>query len=121
VDAEEIGVKAKAPVAEGGQTQFELQISTDDLLLRQTNGRWVGNAAVMFVSYDQGEPSQSSKPIPLNINLSAEQYAAASGHAITFRQAVPIAATARKVRAIVVDPERSVVGSVTIPLTPGGR
>jgi VWFA-related protein len=121
VDASEIGVKAKAPVAEGLQMQFELQLSTDDLVLRQVDGRWVGSASVMFVGYEREEPSWSSKAIPLNINLSAEQYAAAAGKGITFRQAVPVDARARRVRAIVVDRESGTVGSVTIPLPAGGR
>lgn len=121
VDAAEIGVKAKAPVAEEGQVQFELQISTDDLLLRRADGRWKGSVSVMFVAYDAEEPSWTSKPIPLDINLSAEQFAAASGESILFRQTVPVEAAARKVRAIVVDRECGVVGSVTIPLPAGRR
>ena len=118
VDAAEIGVKAKATVAEGRQTQFELQISTGDLLLRQLDGRWKGSVSVMFVAYDQEEPSQTSKAIPLDINLSAEQHASET---VMFRQSMPVEATARRVRAIVVDRERGAVGSVTIPLPSGGR
>lgn len=121
VDASGIGVKAKPPVREGQQMQFELQIATDDLLLRQMEGHWKGNVSVMFVAWDDEGLSQNGKPIPLNINLSAEQYAAVAGGAITFRQTVPIDAKARRVRAIVVDREGGSVGSVTIPLPARGR
>jgi VWFA-related protein len=121
VEAAEIGVKAKPPVGDGRQVQFELQIATNDLLLRQVDGRWVGSASVTFVGYEREEPLQSSKPIPLNINLSAEQYGAAAGQSIAFRQVVPLDAAVRRVRAIIVDRGTGAVGSVTIPLPAGGR
>jgi VWFA-related protein len=111
LDATEIGVRARVS-GTGGQMQFDLQIDTQDLLLRRDKDHYVGNVLVVFSTDDD----KSSAPLPLKVDLTAQQYEAVARGTIPFEQSINVSPAVKKVRAIVVDTERRAVGSVTIPI-----
>ena len=117
LDAAEIGVRVKAsPVGATQDIQFDLQIDAADLMLRQEQGHYTGKVDVVFVTYEGNQPKQATNPVPLNINLTAQQYQGADRAPLTFQETMGLDAKLQKVRAIVVDSERRAVGSVMIPI-----
>jgi hypothetical protein len=116
-DATDIGVRASASPdpAKSADMRFVIHIDPADLLLHQAQDHRVGKAALMFAAYTASGMVQTN-PNPIDINLTAEQYEAATHDGIAVRFAIPISAGVQKVRVIVVDKEVGSAGSVTIPM-----
>jgi VWFA-related protein len=108
-DATEIGVTASVK-----DMDVDLRIDSEDLLLRKDRDRYVGNVSVVFAVYAGNEQAQITRPVPLPINLSAQQYEERG--TITFHQKVQSEQKVEKIRVIVVDGDRRAVGSVTVPV-----
>jgi hypothetical protein len=119
LEGTEIGLSVNvSPVpGPGREMRFDVQLVTQDLFLLREKDHYVGKVSVVFAMDDE----QATRPIPLNLNFSVQQYQAALPGTISFRQAIQIPLEVQKVRAIVVDSERRAVGSVSIPLNVVGR
>ena len=115
-EASEIALRGSVSPGAGNSMRLDLRIDPKDLYLRQTKGRYVGKVSVNFATYDGEDRASAFRPIPLDVNLTPQQYEAAAGDGITVQQNIPVDAAARKVRAIVVDKELRAVGSITMPV-----
>jgi hypothetical protein len=119
LDATEIGVRARVSATIGASSpkdmQFDLQIDTQDLLLLEDKDHYVGKVSVGFAMDD----GQVTHPIPLDVNLTKQQYEAAAHGTLLFKQRIEVEPAVNRVRVIVVDLERRAVGSVSIPVTAG--
>lgn len=115
-DATEIGLRGSVspdPSA-GNKVRLDLRIAREDVLLRPVGDRYVGKVSVNFSTYDAEDRPAAFRPIPLEVNLTREQYEAAASDGITVHQ--EISSDAREVRAIVVDRGLRAVGSITISI-----
>jgi hypothetical protein len=86
-----------------------------DLLLRQAGDHRTGRLSMLFAVYGTDGVGQS-KPLPIDVNLTAAQYDTAMRGGLEFHQSMPIGATVQRVRAVVVDRDLGAAGSVTIPV-----
>ncbi len=116
-DATEIGLRGSVSRDAGAanSVRLDLQIARNDVLLREVQGRYVGKVSVNFSTYDGAGQAAPFRPVPVDVNLTAQQYEAAAG-GIAVVQSIPVGASARKIRAIVIDKELRAAGSITIPI-----
>ena len=116
-DATEIGLRVSFSPDPGanGVMRFDIHIDPADLLLRQAGDHRTGRLSLLLAVYGASGVGQS-KPIPIDVNLTAEQYETAVDGGLDFRQSMPIAANVERVRVIVVDRDLGAAGSVTIPM-----
>jgi len=116
-DATEIGLRASISPTPGapGKMNFDIHIDPADLLLRQAGDHRTGRVSVLFAVYG-AEGSGQSNPIPVDLNLTAQQYETAMHGGLEMHQTMPIGATVQRARVIVVDRDLGAAGSVTIPI-----
>jgi VWFA-related protein len=116
VDATEIGLRGSVSPEPGAahRMRLDLRIAREDVLLRAVGDRYVGKVSVNFSTPDAEDGPAAFRPIPLSVNLTAQQYEAAASDGIAVHQ--EISSDAREVRAIVVDRQLRAVGTITIPV-----
>jgi VWFA-related protein len=116
-DASDIGVKATMSPDPNRDKymRFEIHVDPGDLLLSQAGEHRTGKISLLFAVYG-AEGVGQSKPIPVDISLTPEQYETALHGGLEYHPSLPIGPTVQRVRVIVVDRDLGVAGSVTIPV-----
>jgi len=114
-DATEIGLRVVvSPVPSSKYSHFAIHIDPADALLEQRGGNYQGRLALMFASYRQGFLKEATAPLPLDVNLTPDQFKRAQKDGIDASQDLPEAADVDKIRVMVFDRRMFALGSVTV-------
>ncbi len=96
--------------------RFQIRIDLGDLFLQRRGLSYTGSLAFVFIYLDEEGKQIGSSPINLGVDLSQEQFDAATkdGYPVTVERTLP--AETRKVRILAQDPATGIAGSLTVPI-----
>ena len=120
-DAAEIGLQAKLSGSSGGLVHLDAHIDLRDLALVRSGDFYDGHLRLAVVGYAQGELSQRTPIIPLDLHLTSQAHDQALQQGIPFSQDLNMSKEVRSIRLILFDRGSDSVGSLTIPVPPVGR
>ena len=112
-EATEIGLRAKLSPGSEGKSHVDVRIEPGDVLLEQRDGKYHGELALLFATYDQGIFKDAPPPTPIEINLSQDQFDKAQTDGINLSLDVQPASGVEKIRLIVLDRRLYALGSIT--------
>lgn len=117
-DATAIGVSAftTPDPATPGNTRFEIRIDPKDLMFEDIQGKQSGKILIQFGFFGEKGLEQPQDPMAMAINMTPDQYQAATKNGIVLRRSVKLNDTVQKVRVVVVDGELGSAGSVLVPV-----
>jgi VWFA-related protein len=117
--ATDIGVRASlAPSDDPKNVTLNVLVDPADLLLHKSGDNHAGRVELLVAGYDANGFLQASKPASFDLNLTPQQFEAASRAGLTLRQALSVNDAFKSMRVIVYDPALNVAGSVRVPLKP---
>jgi VWFA-related protein len=116
-DASDIGLSvAASPGAQPHTLHLRIGIDTQDLLIVPRGDRFAAQLTFYVAAYLPGNQLQSYAPLPVNLNLTAEQHDKMSRDGMHLGHDVTLPENARTVRLLVVDRAANTAGTVTIPI-----
>lgn len=115
-DAAEIGITAKLVPLSTPDAKVEAHIDAHDLVLVHQGDRYSGQLRIAFGTLKPGAQPALSQLIPLDLNLSSEDYNKALAQGVLVSQALKLNKGAAAVRLVVVDRSSRAIGSVTVPV-----
>lgn len=107
---------AVSPAAQAHTMHLRITLDPADLLLTQQNDRFTGQLSLYVVAYLPDNRMQTYEPIPVNLNLTAEQRDKMMRDGMHLGDDVLVAENVRRIRLLVVDRAANVAGTVTIPV-----
>jgi len=110
-EATEIGLRAKLST---GQSHVDVRIDPGDVLLEQSDGKYHGELALLFATYDQGIFKDAPPPTPIEIDLSQDQFDKEQTDGIDLSLDVQPTSGVERIRVIVMDRKLYALGSVTV-------
>jgi len=114
LDASEIGISANTGAASQGTT-LKLNITTNDLALKQQGDRWLDKLDIFLVRRDDEGLHARISEQTLRLILKSETYAKLMREGIPFDQFIEKVQDSGSLRIIVVDENSGSMGSVTVP------
>ena len=118
-DATDIGIGASiVPAADSKNLDLNILVDPADLLLTKSGDNHAGQIDLLIAAYDAKGFQQAFKPVSLALNLTSEQFEAASRGGLAIRQSVSVSESVQWFRIIVYDPSLNAVGSVRVPMRP---
>jgi VWFA-related protein len=116
-DAAEIALSvAVSPGAQPHTLHMRITLDPRDLLLIPQNDRFAAQLSIYVVAYLPDNRLQSYEPIPVNLNLTAEQREKTIRDGMHLGNDVLVAENVRKIRVLVVDRAANLSATVTIPV-----
>lgn len=119
-EATDIGIRATiAPAADHKSVVLNAYIDPADIFLHPSGDLQTGHLDFMIAAYDANGLDQASKPLSLDLKLTAPQLEAARRSGLAIRQTLAFKDSTERIRIIVYDPNLNSVGSVQVPLKAG--
>jgi VWFA-related protein len=117
-DYPEIGVTAQMAKVDGkpGQFRFAVHVDGPDVLFFKDGTGYHARLANGLIEYGPEGVKAIPDGLPVNIDLSEEEYAKAMTGGVEFMQQAGLDETIRQVRLVVLDRNSSLAGTVTIPI-----
>jgi hypothetical protein len=116
-DASEIALGvAVSPGAQPHTLHLRITLDPQDLLLIPQNDRFAAQLSLYVVAYLPDNRLQTYEPVPVNLNLTAEQLEKMSRDGIHLGDDVLVAENVHKIRLLVVDRAANLAATVTIPV-----
>jgi len=117
-DYPEIGVAAMMAKLDGppGQFHFAITVAAPDVLFLKDGARYHANLTTGLVEYGSNGVKAVSEGMPVNLDMSEEDYAKAMTGGIVITRQAGLDETIRQVRLVVLDRNSSLAGTVTMPI-----
>jgi VWFA-related protein len=115
-EATEVGLRVTPSRGPAGKWRFAIRVDPADLLLEQHGGTYQGQLALLFAFYSKGVLEETPPPIPVDIDLTPDQFKEAQKQGIDISQAVQVNTGLDKIRVVAMDRQLLALGSVTIPV-----
>ncbi|HZY60106.1 MAG TPA: VWA domain-containing protein, partial [Candidatus Binataceae bacterium] len=118
-DASDIGLRTiLSPLPEPHKFHVQIIIDANDLQLAPQADRFAGQLTLMFGGYLADGKLQSYPPMPVNLNLTAEQRDRGARDGLKLGNDLTVDPAAGKVRLVVTDRGSNTSATLTIPIAP---
>ena len=117
LDATALRLVVALDAAQGDAARLAVTTSVEasDLMLRQENGRWVGEFDIGYVQRASAGAGRSMVDVAVTLNMTPAEYAAALERGVVVRQELSASDSADDLRVVVRDAVSGAAGSVPVP------